>query len=108
MPQAKAESPKRTTRRKVRQGVVVSDKNDKTIVVVVERTVRHPIYGKVVRRSKRYHAHDEENAGKIGDVVRIMECRPLSRLKRWRLLEVVSRPEREASPAARARTIDNR
>jgi small subunit ribosomal protein S17 len=89
MPQAKAEAAPRITRRKVRQGVVVSDKNDKTLVVVVERTMRHPIYGKVVRRSKRYHAHDEKNAGKVGDVVRIMECRPLSRTKRWRLLEVV-------------------
>jgi small subunit ribosomal protein S17 len=90
MPQAKAEPPKRDTRRKVRQGIVVSDKGNKTIVVQVERTVRHPIYGKVMRRSKRFHAHDEQNTGKVGDVVRIMECRPLSRLKRWRLLEVVS------------------
>jgi len=89
MPQAKAESPKRTTRRKVRQGVVVSDTNDKTLVVVVERTVRHPIYGKVVRRSKRYHAHDEENQAKVGDIVRIVETRPVSRLKRWRLQEIV-------------------
>jgi small subunit ribosomal protein S17 len=95
MPQAKAESVPRTTRRKVRQGVVVSDKSDKTLVVTVERTVRHPLYGKVVRRSKRYHAHDERNEGKVGDVVRIMECRPLSRLKRWRLLDVVSRGEPE-------------
>jgi small subunit ribosomal protein S17 len=94
MPQAKVEAPPRTTRRKVRQGVVVSDKADKTLVVSVERTVRHPIYGKVVRRTKRYHAHDEQNEGKVGDIVRIMECRPMSRLKRWRLLEVVSRPER--------------
>ena len=72
MPQAKAETPKRTSRRKVRQGVVVSDKNDKTLVVLVERTVRHPIYGKVMRRSERFHAHDEQNTGKVGDVVRIM------------------------------------
>ena len=93
MPQAKAEAPQRITRRKVRQGVVVSDKTDKTIVVSVERTVRHPLYGKVQRRSKRYHAHDEENSCKVGDVVRIMECRPLSRTKRWRLVEVVKRPE---------------
>ena len=94
MPQAKAEVPKRNTQRKVRQGVIVSDRNDKTVVVAVERTVRHPLYGKVMRRSKRYHAHDEQNEGKVGDIVRIMECRPMSRLKRWRLLEVVSRPER--------------
>ncbi|HKI97134.1 MAG TPA: 30S ribosomal protein S17 [bacterium] len=93
MPQAKAEAPQRTAQRKVRQGVVVSNKNDKTLVVKVERTVRHPLYGKVVRRSKRYHAHDEENAGNVGDIVRIMECRPLSRLKRWRLVEVVRRSE---------------
>ena len=90
MPQAKAEAPQRNTRRKVRQGVVVSNVNDKTLVVKVERTVRHRLYGKVMRRSKRYHAHDEENVGKVGDVVRIMECRPLSRLKRWRLVEVVN------------------
>ena len=95
MPQAKAEATPRTTQRKVRQGVVVSDKGNKTIVVMVERTVRHPIYGKVVRRSKRFHAHDEHNAGKVGDRVRIMECRPLSRLKRWRLLEVLSHAKPE-------------
>lgn len=93
MPQAKAEAPARETRRKMRQGIVVSDKNDKTVVVKVERTVRHPLYGKVMRRSKRYQAHDEANAGKVGDVVRIMECRPMSRTKRWRLVEVVKRPE---------------
>lgn len=94
MPQPKAEagSAPRTTQRKVRQGVVVSNKNDKTLVVKVERTVRHPLYGKVVRRAKRYHAHDEKNEGRIGDIVRIMECRPMSRLKRWRLVEVVTRP----------------
>ncbi|HEX9842669.1 MAG TPA: 30S ribosomal protein S17 [bacterium] len=95
MPQAKAESPQRTTRRKVRQGVVVSDKGDKTLVVEVERTVRHPIYGKVMRRSKRFHAHDEQNTGKVGDLVRIMECRPLSRLKRWRLVEVIGHAQPE-------------
>ena len=89
MPQAKAEATPRETRRKVRQGIVVSDKSDKTVVVKVERTVRHPLYGKVMRRSKRYQAHDEANAGKVGDVVRIMECRPMSRTKRWRLVEVV-------------------
>ena len=93
MPQARAEAPQRTTRRKVRQGVVVSNKNAKTIVVRVERTMHHPLYGKVVRRSKRYHAHDEEGACSVGDVVRIMECRPMSRTKRWRLMEVVTRPE---------------
>ncbi len=93
MPQASPEATGRLTRRKMRQGVVVSDKNDKTIVVKIERTVRHPLYRKVMRRSKRYQAHDEQNACKVGDVVRIMECRPLSRTKRWRLVEVVSRAQ---------------
>lgn len=68
------------------QGVVVSDKNDKTIVVNVERRVMHPIYRKFIRRSKRFHAHDPENRFKVGDVVRIRECRPLSALKRWEAL----------------------
>ncbi len=72
--------------------MVVSNKNDKTLVVRVERTVTHPLYEKVIRRSKKYHAHDEHNEGKVGDVVRIMECRPMSRTKRWRLAAVVSRP----------------
>ncbi len=93
MPQNSPEPQARTTRRKVRQGVVVSDKNDKTIVVRVERTVTHRLYRKVIRRSKRYHAHDEKNDCHVGDVVRIMECRPLSRHKRWRLVEVLSRAE---------------
>jgi len=94
MPQSKPEINERSTRRKSRQGVVVSDKTDKTVVVKVERTVTHPLYKKVIRRSKKYHAHDEENTCKVGDVVRIMECRPISRLKRWRLLEVVRSSER--------------
>lgn len=72
--------------RRVLQGVVVSDKNDKTIVVNVERRVMHPIYKKIIRRSKRFHAHDPENRFKVGDVVRIRECRPLSALKRWEAL----------------------
>jgi small subunit ribosomal protein S17 len=81
-------------RRKVRQGVVVSDKGDKTVVVSVERRFPHPLYGKAVTRTKRYHAHDEENQYQVGDVVRISETRPLSRLKRWRVVELVERPER--------------
>lgn len=89
MPQAKAEMEKRATRRKVRQGVVVSDKSEKTIVVRVERRMTHRLYKKVIRRSKKYQVHDEGNTSKVGDVVRIMECRPLSRTKRWRLLEIV-------------------
>jgi small subunit ribosomal protein S17 len=68
------------------QGVVVSDKGEKTVVVRVERRVMHPLYKKTIRRSKRYHAHDEENRYKIGDTVRIRECRPLSRLKHWEVV----------------------
>ncbi|MFQ6099840.1 MAG: 30S ribosomal protein S17 [Anaerolineae bacterium] len=74
-------------------GRVVSDKMDKTVVVRVERLVRHPRYGKVLRRSKKYKAHDEENACRVGDVVRIVESRPLSREKRWRVEEVLRRAE---------------
>ncbi|HSO42461.1 MAG TPA: 30S ribosomal protein S17 [Rhodospirillales bacterium] len=68
------------------QGVVVSDKGEKTVVVLVERRVMHPLYKKTIRRSKRYHAHDEANRFKVGDTVRIRECRPLSRLKRWEVV----------------------
>ena len=68
------------------QGVVVSDKGEKTVVVRVERRVMHPLYKKTIRRSKRYHAHDEANRYKVGDTVRIRECRPLSRLKRWEVV----------------------
>jgi len=77
--------------RKVRLGTVVSDKMDKTVVVAVERQVSHPLYGKRVVRTKKYYAHDEENTARPGDVVRIMETRPLSRTKRWRVVEVVER-----------------
>ncbi len=76
-------------RRQERQGTVVSDKGDKTIVVKVDTIKAHPRYKKVVRRSKRFHAHDEENAAKLGDVVRIIETRPLSKTKNWRLAEIV-------------------
>lgn len=72
-------------------GVVTSDKRDKTITVQVTRRVRHPVYGKEMKASKKFHAHDEKNEAKIGDTVRVIECRPLSRLKRWRLVEVVSK-----------------
>jgi small subunit ribosomal protein S17 len=78
-------------RRKTRTGTVVSDKMDKTVVVMVERRYAHPLYGKQVRRSKKYHAHDENNEYNIGDVVRISETRPLSKLKRWRVAELVER-----------------
>ncbi len=82
-----------TRARKVRQGTVVSDRMDKTVVVSVERTLAHPLYGKRVSRRKKYYAHDQENEYQIGDVVRIEETRPLSKLKRWRVLELVERPE---------------
>ena len=75
--------------KRVLQGVVVSDKNDKTIVVKVERRLLHPVFKKTVRLSKKYHAHDEKNEAKIGEVVRIEETRPLSKLKRWSLLSKV-------------------
>ncbi len=77
--------------RKVRQGVVTSDVQDKTIVVRVQRTTTHPLYNKTIRVSKKYHVHDEANDAKVGDTVRIIETRPLSKLKRWRLEEVVER-----------------
>ena len=77
--------------RKVLQGIVVSDKMDKTIVVLVEDRVKHPLYGKVMTKSSRLKAHDEENSAGIGDRVRVMETRPLSAQKRWRLVEVIER-----------------
>jgi len=77
--------------RKTRQGLVVSDKMDKTVVVAIERRVPHPVYGKMVTRTKRLKAHDEQNSAKVGDTVRIVETRPLSKDKRWRLLEIVER-----------------
>ncbi|MDF7807058.1 30S ribosomal protein S17 [Pontiellaceae bacterium B12219] len=76
--------------RKKREGRVVSKSGDKTIVVLIERRVRHPLYGKEIRISKKVHVHDEENKAGVGDVVRIMETRPLSKLKCWRLVDVVS------------------
>lgn len=82
--------PKRSAR-KVRTGVVVSDKMQKTVVVRIDRRVPHPIYGKMVTKSTRLKAHDEENTAKEGDTVRIMETRPLSKDKRWRLVEIVER-----------------
>ena len=78
-------------RRKVLQGVVVSDKMDKTIVVLVEDRVKHPLYGKVMTKSSRLKAHDENNEAGIGDRVRVMETRPLSAQKRWRLVEILER-----------------
>lgn len=80
-------------RRKRLVGRVVSDKMDKTVVVLVERTQRHPLYGKVIRKRKKFYAHDEENACREGDLVRIVESRPLSRLKRWVVEEILERAE---------------
>ena len=77
--------------RKSRTGLVVSDKMDKTVVVAIQRRVPHPIYGKMITRTKRLKAHDEENSAKVGDTVRIVETRPLSKDKRWRLVEIVDR-----------------
>ena len=77
--------------RKVRIGTVVSNKMDKTVTVKVERVMQHPLYRKVVRRSKKYMAHDENNECRVGDVVKIMETRPLSRRKRWRVVEIIER-----------------
>lgn len=77
--------------RKTRTGVVVSDKMDKTITVAVRDNVRHPLYGKIVKRTYKLKAHDEENAAHEGDTVRVMETRPLSKDKRWRLVEIIER-----------------
>lgn len=77
--------------RKTKTGTVSSDKMDKTITVAVERKVKHPIYGKFVKKTTKFHAHDEKNEAKPGDVVRIMETRPLSKTKRWRLVEILEK-----------------
>ena len=77
--------------RKVRIGVVTSNKMTKTVTVAVERKVKHPIYGKFVKKTTKFHAHDEKNECTVGDTVRIMETRPLSKTKRWRLVEVVEK-----------------
>jgi small subunit ribosomal protein S17 len=79
--------------KRVLTGTIVSDKGDKTVVVKVERKVKHPLYGKIIRRSKKYHAHDEANSFKAGETVRIEECAPISKLKSWRVLD-------KAAPAA--------
>jgi len=77
--------------RKTRTGVVSSNKMDKTITVAVERRVKHPIYGKFVKKTTSFHAHDEKNECTVGDIVKIMETRPLSKTKRWRLVEIVEK-----------------
>ncbi|MDE2979560.1 MAG: 30S ribosomal protein S17 [Gemmatimonadota bacterium] len=80
------------SRRKVRTGVVVSDRAEKTVTVIVERRFAHPLYGKQVKRTTKYHAHDETNECRVGDTVSIMETRPLSKTKRWRVVELIERP----------------
>jgi small subunit ribosomal protein S17 len=85
-----AEHAKRNSR-KTRTGIVVSDKMAKTVVVAIERRVAHPVYGKMITRTKRLKAHDEQNSAKTGDTVRIVETRPLSKDKRWRVVEIVDR-----------------
>ncbi len=84
--------------KRVLTGTVVSDKNDKTVVVKVERKVKHPLYGKIIRRSKKYHAHDEANLVKEGQTVRIEECAPISKNKTWRVIVDAAAPA--AAPAA--------
>lgn len=88
-----AEETKKAERnlRKTRTGVVRSNKMDKTIIVTVERRVKHPIYGKFVKKTTSFHAHDEKNECTVGDIVKIMETRPLSKTKRWRLVEMVEK-----------------
>ena len=81
----------RPNRRKVRQGIVVSSKPEKTVVVAVTERVSHPRYKKIVQRTRKFHAHDEANSCGEGDLVRIQETRPLSKLKRWRVLEILER-----------------
>lgn len=87
-------------RRSTIQGVVVSDKMDKTITVLVERVRKHPMYKKYVRRHSKYHAHDEQGEAHVGDTVELMACRPLSKLKRWRLLRVVAKSTLPAGESA--------
>jgi small subunit ribosomal protein S17 len=77
--------------RKLRTGVVSSNAMDKTITVTVQRRLKHPIYGKMVKKTNKFHAHDENNDCNVGDTVRIMETRPLSKSKRWRLVEIIER-----------------
>ncbi|WP_343217370.1 30S ribosomal protein S17 [Chthonomonas sp.] len=84
-------APPQRGRRKVRQGKVVSNKMDKTVVVAVERRVRHPLYGKIVRKTTKFKAHDEENSCNEGDIVEIMETRPLSKEKCWRVVRILER-----------------
>jgi small subunit ribosomal protein S17 len=86
-----ASAGERDANRKVREGLVVSDKMDKTVVVAVEDRVKHPLYGKVIRRTSKLKAHDEANAAGVGDRVLLMETRPLSASKRWRIVQIIEK-----------------
>jgi small subunit ribosomal protein S17 len=77
-------------------GRVVSNKMNQTVTVLIERRVRHPLYGKIIRRSTKVHAHDEQNSCRVGDTVRVQECRPISKTKSWNLVEIIERAEQEA------------
>ena len=77
--------------RKTRVGIVVSDKMDKTVVIAIEDNVKHPVYGKIIKRTLKVHAHDENNTCGVGDKVEIMETRPLSKTKRWRIVEIIEK-----------------
>lgn len=81
----------RETLRKVRVGMVVSDKMDKTVVIAIEDNVKHPVYGKIIKHTLKVHAHDEKNECGVGDKVKIMETRPLSKTKRWRVVEIIEK-----------------
>jgi small subunit ribosomal protein S17 len=81
------------TKRKIKYGKVVGDKMDKTVIVAIDTPRRHPLYKKTIRRSVKYYAHDEEKKSKVGDTVKIEETRPLSKLKRWRVVEIVTKGE---------------
>ncbi len=81
----------RQTLRKVRVGMVVSDKMDKTVVIAIEDNVKHPVYGKIIKHTLKVHAHDEKNECGVGDKVKIMETRPLSKTKRWRVVEIIEK-----------------
>lgn len=86
--------------KRVLRGTVVSDKNPQTVVVKVERRFMHPVMGKIVRRSKKYHAHDENKSFKVGDIVRIVECKPISKLKRWEVVKPVGESSSDGSVGA--------
>ena len=91
MSESKRAETTRLAARKVREGIVVSDKMDKTVVVAIEHRVKHPLYGKVMTKTERLKAHDENNECGIGDRVRVMETRPLSKDKRWRVVEIIEK-----------------